>query len=221
MRIIVAWSAALTLLYTPLLKRMTGVKNVVVAAIIAASPLSGALAAGAVCDCVTSYQWFYNLMHQAAHALSAVLATCTWAFLSVLHREVLMDITDVDGDRAAGVLTMPVVLGRPAALLFATACVAVASAYGMGLAVYGNGLAWLVCNADGTDLYILQHPHTGQYSGHTWPCLKRWFEAWQQQLWRALPCRCFGDVGRCIIAGMMHVKQAALSMGRCCRLEWA
>lgn len=48
-RIIVAWSAALTLLYTPLLKRMTGVKNIVVAAIIAASPLSGALAAGAVC----------------------------------------------------------------------------------------------------------------------------------------------------------------------------
>lgn len=58
-RIIVAWSAALTLLYTPLLKRMTGVKNMVVAAIIAASPLSGALAAGAVCAegnvCCTSF----------------------------------------------------------------------------------------------------------------------------------------------------------------------
>lgn len=81
---------------------------------------------------------------QAFHSLSAVLATCTWAFLSVLHREVLMDITDVDGDAAAGVLTMPVVLGRPVALLFATACVAVASAYGVALAVGGNGLSWLV-----------------------------------------------------------------------------
>lgn len=54
-----------------------------------------------------------------------------------------MDITDVDGDAAAGVLTMPVVLGRPLALLFATACVALASVHGMALALQGNGLAWL------------------------------------------------------------------------------
>ncbi len=56
-----------------------------------------------------------------------------------------MDITDVDGDASAGVLTMPVVLGRPAALAFATGCVAVASVYGLYLAVKGAGLAWLVC----------------------------------------------------------------------------
>lgn len=142
MRIIVAWSAALTLLYTPLLKRMTGVKNVVVAAIIAASPLSGALAAGAVCLGVCAFV-VHTPYAQAPTALSAVLATCTWAFLGVLHREVLMDITDVDGDAAAGVLTMPVVLGRPVALLFATVCVGVASVYGLALAVWGNGLAWL------------------------------------------------------------------------------
>lgn len=65
MRVIVAWSAALTLLYTPLLKRMTGVKNMVVAAIIAASPLSGALAAGAVwgmsgCESVGVFYPFAN-----------------------------------------------------------------------------------------------------------------------------------------------------------------
>ena len=48
LRIIIAASAAATLLYTPLLKRMTLVKNVAVAAVIALSPVSGALAAGAV-----------------------------------------------------------------------------------------------------------------------------------------------------------------------------
>lgn len=48
LRIIIAASAAATLLYTPLLKRVTLVKNVAVAAVIALSPVSGALAAGAV-----------------------------------------------------------------------------------------------------------------------------------------------------------------------------
>ena len=48
LRAIVAFSAAATLLYTPLLKRLTGVKTAAVAAIIALSPLAGALAAGAV-----------------------------------------------------------------------------------------------------------------------------------------------------------------------------
>lgn len=37
-----------TLLYTPVFKRITAVKNACVAAVIAAAPLSGAVAAGAV-----------------------------------------------------------------------------------------------------------------------------------------------------------------------------
>jgi len=48
LRMIIAFSAGTTLLYTPVLKRMTGVKNLAVAAVIALSPLSGALAAGLV-----------------------------------------------------------------------------------------------------------------------------------------------------------------------------
>ena len=48
LRAIIAFSAAATLLYTPLLKRVTGVKTATVAAIIALSPMAGALAAGAV-----------------------------------------------------------------------------------------------------------------------------------------------------------------------------
>lgn len=36
------------------------------------------------------------------------------------HREVLMDIGDMEGDRAAGVRTIPVLLGRRRALALAT-----------------------------------------------------------------------------------------------------
>jgi 4-hydroxybenzoate polyprenyltransferase len=48
LRMIVAFSAGLTLLYTPLLKKVTVVKNAAVAATIALSPFAGAVATGAV-----------------------------------------------------------------------------------------------------------------------------------------------------------------------------
>lgn len=48
LRTIIAASAALTLLYTPLLKQLTWIKNACVAAVVAASPFAGALAARAV-----------------------------------------------------------------------------------------------------------------------------------------------------------------------------
>lgn len=75
MRLLIAGSSALTVLYTPLFKRQTFVKNCVVAATIAAAPLGGALAAGA-----------------AGPALRAVAAPCLFLFLGIMHREVLMDI---------------------------------------------------------------------------------------------------------------------------------
>lgn len=43
-----AFSAAVTLLYTPLFKKLTAIKNATVATVIALAPLAGALAAGAV-----------------------------------------------------------------------------------------------------------------------------------------------------------------------------
>ena len=48
LRLIVAASAGATLAYTPVLKRLPGIKNATVASIVAASPLAGALAAGKV-----------------------------------------------------------------------------------------------------------------------------------------------------------------------------
>lgn len=48
LRWIVAAATGMTLVYTPLLKRCMGLKNAVVAFVIAASPVTGALASGAV-----------------------------------------------------------------------------------------------------------------------------------------------------------------------------
>ena len=48
LRAIIAASAAATLLYTPVLKRLTFVKNMAVASVIALTPLTGALALGQV-----------------------------------------------------------------------------------------------------------------------------------------------------------------------------
>ena len=48
LRLIIASSAASTLLYTPVLKRLTAVKNLSVALIIALTPLTGALCLGQV-----------------------------------------------------------------------------------------------------------------------------------------------------------------------------
>ena len=62
LRVVIALSAAATLLYTPLLKRLTGIKNATVAAVITASPLAGALAAGAVSDCNTTVVVFWSAM---------------------------------------------------------------------------------------------------------------------------------------------------------------
>ena len=68
-RLIVAASATATLLYTPLLKRISFVKNATVAATIAAAPLAGALAAGA-----------------GRQGLHAVVMPCAFVFLAVMYR---------------------------------------------------------------------------------------------------------------------------------------
>lgn len=83
-RLIIAASAAATLLYTPLIKRHLLAKNLVVASTIAVAPLAGALAAGA-----------------AGPGLRAVLAPSAFLFLGIMHREIMMDI-QVSLGRACG-----------------------------------------------------------------------------------------------------------------------
>lgn len=49
LRFAISAAAIVTLLYTPVLKRITAVKNLAVAFVISASPLCGAIASGMVC----------------------------------------------------------------------------------------------------------------------------------------------------------------------------
>ena len=44
-------------------------------------------------------------------ALENMVALSSFTFLGIMHREILMDMNDEVGDRAAGVLTLPVVFG--------------------------------------------------------------------------------------------------------------
>ena len=126
MRLIVAASAAITLLYSPILKRISLVKNAAVAATIAAAPLAGAIAAGAA----------------GAH-LRATLVPCAFLFLAVCYREILMDVLDMDGDAAAGVKTLPVLVGRNQALLIGLILLTACLALTLFTAFHGHGFAWI------------------------------------------------------------------------------
>ena len=69
---------------------------------------------------------------QGPGVLAAVAGPCAALFCGILHREILMDLNDVDGDRENGVRTVPVVLGKGPALAvaagLAAACVCAAGA---------------------------------------------------------------------------------------------
>lgn len=129
LRQVVASSACLTLLYTPLLKRLPLVKNAAVAATIAAAPAAGAVAAagGAAADAV---------------ALVRIAPTCAFLFGCFVARELLMDIGDADSDAAAGVRTLPALLGRAPCVLLCAAVLAGCAAVVMHGALLGPGLAW-------------------------------------------------------------------------------
>eukprot|EP00882_Tetradesmus_deserticola_P001428 GHRQ01001544.1.p1 GENE.GHRQ01001544.1~~GHRQ01001544.1.p1 ORF type:complete len:398 (+),score=162.08 GHRQ01001544.1:442-1635(+) len=127
LRSIVAFSAAATLLYTPLFKRLTGVKNATVATVIALAPLAGALAAGA-----------------GDAGLLRLLPATLFAFSGVMFREILMDLNDAEGDRQAAVWTLPVLLGKPAALLCGCAVLLLGSGGALVRLLQSNALLeWL------------------------------------------------------------------------------
>ncbi|CAI5975270.1 unnamed protein product, partial [Closterium sp. NIES-64] len=113
LRMLVAGAAVGTYLYTPFLKRITLVKNVSVAAIIASSLLAGALAAGAS----------FSALYRASGAF-------LFLFHALLYREVLMDVADVTGDASAGVPTLAVRLGKQRAVMVACGMLVLAHAAG-------------------------------------------------------------------------------------------
>jgi hypothetical protein len=61
----------------------------------------------------------YDCPLQGDAGLLRLLPATLFAFSGVMFREILMDLNDAEGDRQAGVWTLPVLLGKPAALLCA------------------------------------------------------------------------------------------------------
>lgn len=116
LRHVVAASALITVVYTPLLKPATAIKNVSVAFVISAAAVAGSLAA-------TAGNW------AAVAKLPPI-----FLFLCVVAREIVMDITDVEEDADANVRTIPVRFGTHnaarivEAFLLSAACILVAGA---------------------------------------------------------------------------------------------
>jgi len=100
MRLWVLANTLLTYLYSVHLKPLTGVKNFVCAAIVSMAVGLGAVAVGG-----------------SLHGLRSVVRPMAAVGGLIWHREIVMDIKDSDGDRLAGVKTLPVVFGAPRALL--------------------------------------------------------------------------------------------------------
>ena len=93
------------------------------------------------------YMQMYHAQ-QGPGVLAAVAGPCAALFCGILHREILMDLNDVDGDRENGVHTVPVVLGKRAAL---------AAAAGLAAACVGAAGAVLALNA-GRGFLVSSHP---------------------------------------------------------------
>ena len=98
MRLWVLANTMLTYLYSVHLKPCTGLKNLVCAAIVSMAVGLGAVAMG------------------GATALRSVVRPMVAVGGLIWHREIVMDIKDMDGDASVGTRTVPVVFGRDRAL---------------------------------------------------------------------------------------------------------
>eukprot|EP00566_Odontella_aurita_P006631 CAMPEP_0113527836 /NCGR_PEP_ID=MMETSP0015_2-20120614/1513_1 /TAXON_ID=2838 /ORGANISM="Odontella" /LENGTH=605 /DNA_ID=CAMNT_0000426307 /DNA_START=193 /DNA_END=2010 /DNA_ORIENTATION=- /assembly_acc=CAM_ASM_000160 len=99
----VVLGAMLTFLYTQHLKPVTWLKNALCAGLIAFSPLTSGMAAASLVSQPGTLA--VNAIRPAYVSLWRLVITLFAGFMS---REMLMDVTDVDGDKAAGIQTIPV-----------------------------------------------------------------------------------------------------------------
>jgi len=103
------WSLALGLvtIYTPVLKRICFVKNLTCATVIALSvPFVGFSVINPLESTLPDFHW--------------LILTTRIVFTTSLFIEMMLDITDMVGDRAANIPTLPVVLGEPITLSILT-----------------------------------------------------------------------------------------------------
>lgn len=100
LRALVSSSLVATFLYTPLLKGVCFVKNLIVAFVISQAIVAGGLAVGGA------------NMYRA-------LVPAMYVFCTIMWQEITMDINDEEGDRKAGIRTLPVAIGKNATMSIA------------------------------------------------------------------------------------------------------
>lgn len=99
------WGTAITAvsLYTPILKRICFIKNVACATIIASSvPFVGWSVINPLEPALPDFHWLW--------------LTTRIVFTTSLFIEMILDITDKEGDRSLGIRTVPVIFGEPTTL---------------------------------------------------------------------------------------------------------
>ena len=124
LRALVACSLLATWSHTPLLKAMPLVKNVVVAFVISQAIVAGGLAAGSTA------------------LLPQTMLPAAYVFCAVMWQEFTMDIDDAEGDAAAGVLTLPVVLGVDVAMAIAVGFLLVGAIFPVATVLPLPTLVW-------------------------------------------------------------------------------
>jgi len=107
-----------TFWYTKHIKPMTWYKNVVCAALVALSPLTSA--AGSLSTLFANNNG--HVLFLLFSAVPDLWRLVAMLFLGMGGREILMDITDVEPDHNAGIITVPVRYGRRKASLVALLC---------------------------------------------------------------------------------------------------
>jgi len=91
---IISWTLLITICYTPIFKPVTWLKNISVAFVVALTPFVGALSS--LGDSNVSY-----------HDYDTVLKMCLAIFFTIMHKEIVMDVCDLEDDLNSGVVTIP------------------------------------------------------------------------------------------------------------------
>jgi 4-hydroxybenzoate polyprenyltransferase len=93
------------LLYTPVLKKITFIKKV-------------------NCAVIVSFALFYSGLTVSDHNIllndkhyDILSVTLNYIFWGSINNELLMDISDLDGDKRSGIQTLPVIINKPASLI--------------------------------------------------------------------------------------------------------
>ena len=86
-----------------------------------------------MCVRARAYVYMYTYIHG-----NVCVCVCVCVFCNNMTQEILMDITDVEGDKRARILTLPVLLGPKIALMIALAFLAGAAVSPLVLSVLPN-----------------------------------------------------------------------------------